>query len=220
MATTRELLLNSTLVLKKISTAMKNDDIRDMNDLYLSDFSDNEINYTQSLHDSNVWTKEERGIEARRAFGTLSYIAQASNYLSEYITGKCLLISDGDEGFKSYSSQMMRYNSWEKRGCEFEMLEMMVEFVTMVGLIRRSHQFAGLICAITMTLCNAHKMVGFSHRGLKYVGDIFREIVFSRPLLQCFVPLTDLLICFCGAQVFNATICPSPTGNFSHSLQL
>ncbi|XP_015124946.1 uncharacterized protein LOC107046754 [Diachasma alloeum] len=208
---TRELLLNATLVLKKIFTAMQNDDIRDMNDLYFSDFYDTQINYSQSLQDANPWYKEERGIEARRAFGTLSYIAKTSNYLSEYITGKSFLITEGDEGFKRLSSQMERYNAWEKRGHEFEMLEMMLEFVTTVGLIRRSHQFAGLICAIVMTFRNAQRRVQFSHRGLKYVGEIFREIVFSRPLLQCFVPLTDVLICFCGAQIFNVKICPSPT---------
>ncbi|XP_063987261.1 uncharacterized protein LOC135167712 [Diachasmimorpha longicaudata] len=211
VAISRELLLNATLVLKKISTAMQNDDIRDMNDLYFSNFYDTPINYSQSLQDASPWYKEERGVEARRAFGTLSHIAKASDYLSEYITGKSFLITDGDEGFQRLSTQMETFNVWEMRGHEFEMLEMMLEFVTTVGLIRRSHQFTGLICAIITTVRNAQRRVAFSQRGLKYVGDIFREIVFSRPLLQCFVPLTDVLVSFCGSPSFNVKICPSPS---------
>ena len=137
VSTTRELLLNSTVVLQTIAGAMKNDDVRDMNDLYFSDFYDGAINHNQTICDSSVWYEKERGIEARRAMGILSYVAETSDYLSEYVTGKRQLIIDNDQNYKNYDKQMIRYRACQKKGHDFEMLEIILDFVTVLGLVVR-----------------------------------------------------------------------------------
>lgn len=116
---------------------MKNDDVRDMNDLYFSDFYNTNIEYDKTTCDSNVWYDTERGIESRRALGTISYIAEESIYLSEYIAGKTRLLVDSDERYNNYEKQMIRYCGWRKKGHEFELLEMMLEFVTVLGHVVR-----------------------------------------------------------------------------------
>ncbi|XP_043286356.1 uncharacterized protein mus304 [Venturia canescens] len=209
VSATRELFLNSTIVLETIFAAMKNDDIRDMNDLYLSDFYDNTVEYDKSICDSNVWYEKERGIEARRAMAVLSYVAKVSNYLCEYITGRSRLITDKDRDFSTYNDQMIRYNSWAKKDEPFEMLEMILDFVTALGLVRRSHQFSGLLCAIARMLCSVQRRVGFCPRGLEYVTRIFKEMVFSRPLLRCFPSLTVMMETFCKSRIFGRSLCSS-----------
>ncbi|KAK2585501.1 hypothetical protein KPH14_010152 [Odynerus spinipes] len=198
----RELLLNATVVLQTIFEAMRNDDIRDMNDLYFSDIYRAPIFYTKSTCDANAWYENERAIEARRMIGILSCIASESYYLCNYITGKTPLLTDKDTSYKKYLQYMVRYNSWAKKGQDYEMLEMILQFVTLVGLVRRSHQFSGLISAITELLCNVETKVGYCQSGIDFVFKIFKELVFSRPLSLCYVPLTKMMMTFAKYTTF------------------
>lgn len=111
---------------------MKNDDIRDMNDLYFSVvYKDHDI-CTKSECEADAWHEGERGIEARRLFGILSHISTESSYLSNYLAGKSRLLTNNDECYKRYLRQMTRYNTWSKKGHKFEMLEIILECVTLI----------------------------------------------------------------------------------------
>ena len=116
---------------------MKNDDIRDMNDFYYSNYYKTPVSHTESIWDAKLWHEKERGIETRRSFAVLSYIALTSKYLGEYITGKCQLKVDEDLSYKYYSQQLKTYNSWLSKECHFEFLEMILQFVNVMGLTVR-----------------------------------------------------------------------------------
>lgn len=212
VASARELLLNATAVLKTVFQAMRNDDIRDMNDLYFSDIYRTPLFYTKSTCDANAWYENERAIEARRMFGILSCIASESYYLCNYIAGKISLHTDEDISYKKYSQYMIRYNSWDKKGSDYEMLEMILQFVTLVGLVRRSHQFSGLISAIAELLCNVENKVGYCENGIGFVFQIFKELVFSRPLSLCYVPLTRMMMTFVKYTTFVKKLRTDPHG--------
>lgn len=113
---------------------MKNDDIRDMNDIYFSVlYSTSDLN-GECVCSANAWHECERGVETRRVFGMLSYVTMESTYLSKYIAGKTRLLIESDESYKRYSCQMVRYNTWfEQQSHEFEMLKMILQFVILVG---------------------------------------------------------------------------------------
>lgn len=133
VSASRELILNVIIALQTILQAMKDDDIRDMNDIYFSNlYSRSDFN-GKSVYSANAWHECERGVETRRVFGVLSYVTLESNYLSKYIAGKTRLLIDGDDSHNCYSRQMTRYNTWPGRGCEFEMLKIISEFVELVG---------------------------------------------------------------------------------------
>ncbi|XP_012270881.1 uncharacterized protein LOC105694610 [Orussus abietinus] len=207
LLTAKELLLNTTEVLQRISHAMQDDDIKDMDDVYFSDFYETQFDYTQTVCDPEAWYEEERGVEARRIVGVLSYIATASSDLNKYIAGKATLLTDSDPKYNHYAEQMTSYKAWHKRGCQFEMLELFLEFMTAVGFVRRSHQFSGLICAILNVLRNVQKRLGFCSNGLKYVSDIFKEAVFSRPLSLCQVNLVKTMATFSRCNEFAQKLC-------------
>lgn len=194
--TTRELMLNVVEVLQMIFQAMRNDDIRDMNDLYFSNVYENHNICIKSECEANAWHEGERGIEARRSLGALSRISLESSYLSNYLAGKSPLLTRNDECYNRYLPQMTRYNAWPKKNHEFEILEIILECVTLIGRVRRSHQFTGLINAIIKVLCNVQRKVDFCKKGLEYICLIFKEIVFSRPLSLCYVSLADFLMIF------------------------
>jgi len=128
-------MLNVIMVLQTIFQAMKNDDIRDMNDLYFSTvYKDHNI-CIKSECEADAWHQEERGIEARRLLGALSYISLQSLYLSNYLAGKSPLFTCNDECYNHYLPQMTRYNAWPTRDHEFEMLEIILECVTLIGRV-------------------------------------------------------------------------------------
>lgn len=135
IATARELLLNSTIVLQNISQALQNDDIRDMNELYLSEFYEMPVPHTKSIHEAKPWYDLERGIETRRAIGVLAQVALVSDYLSDYVSGNVKLKTNRDPFYDLYAKQMISYSNWQKKGCEFEFLNLIIEFVTVVGTI-------------------------------------------------------------------------------------
>ncbi|XP_018399629.1 PREDICTED: uncharacterized protein LOC108777288 [Cyphomyrmex costatus] len=202
--TTRELILNITTVLETIFQAMKNDDIRDMNDLYFSTvYKDHNI-CIKSECEADAWHEGERGIEARRLLGILSHISIESLYLSNYLAGKSQLLTRSDEGYNHYLQQMTRYNTWRKKGHKFEMLEIILECVTLIEHVRRSHQFTGLINAIVKLLCNVQQKVGYCDKGLEYICLIFKELVFSRPLSLCYVSLANFIM---GVLHFTPDAC-------------
>ncbi|XP_072755472.1 uncharacterized protein Mus304 isoform X2 [Anoplolepis gracilipes] len=194
--TTRELMLNVVKVLEMIFQTMRNDDIRDMNDLYFSNVYENHNICIKSECEANAWHEGERGIEARRILGALSHISLESSYLSNYLAGKSLLMTRNDECYNRYLPQMTRYNAWSKKNHEFEIFEIILECVTLIGRVRRSHQFTGLINAIIKILCNVQRKVGYCKKGLEYICLIFKELVFSRPLSLCYVSLVDFLMIF------------------------
>ncbi|XP_071643287.1 uncharacterized protein Mus304 isoform X1 [Temnothorax longispinosus] len=205
--TTRELILNVITVLETIFQAMKNDDIRDMNDLYFSMvYKDHNI-CIKSECEADAWHEGERGVEARRLLGILSYISIESSYLSNYIAGKSQLLTRSDECYNHYLQQMTRYNTWSKKGYEFEMLEIILECVTLIERVRRSHQFTGLINAIIKLLCNVQQKVGYCDKGLEYIYLIFKELVFSRPLSLCYVSLANFIMVFSKCNVFISKLC-------------
>lgn len=135
IATSRELMLNLVGVFQTITNAINNDDIRDMNDLYFSNFYDMQLSHTLSLCDANEWHEKERGIEARRTLGILSYIAENSDYLCGYIAGKSELNIQGDVAYNQYSKQMIQYNSWPKKGEKHEFLKIILELVTSFNFV-------------------------------------------------------------------------------------
>lgn len=137
IATTRELLLNSTLVLQKISQALQNDDVRDMNELYLSEFYDMPVLHTRSFCEARAWYDLERGIETRRALGVLAYVAEVSEYLAGYVAGNHKLKTSGDLEYQDYVRQMSSYGAWDKKNSDFDFLDLLLEFVTVVGSIVR-----------------------------------------------------------------------------------
>ncbi|XP_046753679.1 uncharacterized protein LOC124416548 isoform X2 [Diprion similis] len=207
VAVTRELLLNTTLILQRISKVMRNDDIRDMNDVYFSDFYKIHVDSTKSICDSNAWHDRERGIEARRSLAILAYTALVSNYLSEHVAGKIPLSFFNDSNYENYIKQMNSYNKWPNKGCEFEMLVLLLEFVSTVGYVRRSHQFSGLIIAITKLLINIKEKLIHNERGIEYTFKILKEIIFSRPLLICYKYITELLMTFSRCTEFCRKLC-------------
>ncbi|KAG7200955.1 hypothetical protein KM043_003315 [Ampulex compressa] len=206
-STARELILNASAVLRTIFRAMRDDDIRDMNDIYFSDTCAQPMYDNERVCDSSALHKGERGIEVRRIIGVLSYVASESLYLSKYITGKKRLLVENDIYYRSYSAQMVRYDAWLKKGHEFELLEILLEFVALVGLVRRSHQFSGLISAIIVLLRNAQKKVGYCEKGMDYVYRIFKEIVFCRPLSLCYAQLAKMLNIFATPTVHLQKLC-------------
>jgi len=111
---------------------MKNDDIRDMNDLYFSTVYKNHNICIKSECEADAWHKGECGIEARRLLGILSRISIESLYLSNYLAGKSQLFTRSDEYYNHYLQQMTRYNTWPKKGHKFEMLEVILECVTLI----------------------------------------------------------------------------------------
>lgn len=131
----KELLLNTTIVLQKISHAMNNDDIRDMDDLYCSHFSKLQHDYNRNICDASPWYSEERGIETRRAVAALAYLAKASNYVSQYIAGKSPLIVKNDKSYERYIKQMNSYNSWEKKNSPLEFLELILDFSNAMNFV-------------------------------------------------------------------------------------
>lgn len=133
--TMRELMLNVVEVLQMIFQAMRNDDIRDMNDLYFSNVYENHNICIKSECEPNAWHEGERGIEARRLLGALSRISLESSYLSNYLAGKSLLLTCNDECYNRYLPQMTRYNAWPKKNQEFEILEIILECVTLIGRV-------------------------------------------------------------------------------------
>ncbi|KYN36520.1 hypothetical protein ALC56_09115 [Trachymyrmex septentrionalis] len=192
--TTRELILNITTVLETIFQAMKNDDIRDMNDLYFSTvYKDHNI-CIKSECEANSWHEGERGIEARRLLGILSHISIESLYLSNYLAGKSQLLTQSDECYNYYLQQMTRYNTWSKKGHEFEMLEIILECVTLIEHVRRSHQFTGFINAIVKLLCNVQQKVGYCDKG---------------PLSLCYVSLSNFIMVFSKCDIFVSKLCTS-----------
>ncbi|XP_046413375.1 uncharacterized protein LOC124176303 isoform X1 [Neodiprion fabricii] len=207
VAVTRELLLNTTLILQRISKVMRNDDIRDMNDVYFSDFYKIHVDSTKSICDSNAWHDRERGIEARRSLAILAYTALVSNYLSEYVAGKIPLSFFDDSNYENYIKQMNSYNKWPNKGCEFEMLVLLLEFVSTVGYVRRSHQFSGLIIAITKLLISTKEKLIHNERSIEYIFKIVKEIIFSRPLLNCYRYITELLMTFSQCTQFCRKLC-------------
>ena len=116
---------------------MKNDDIRDMNDLYHSGSYEIPVSHTENIWDPKSWHEKERGIETRRSLAVLSCIVLTSTYLGEYITGKSRLKVDEDIAYLHYSQRLRTYNSWANKDCDFEFLEMILEFITVMGLAVR-----------------------------------------------------------------------------------
>ncbi|CAB0030258.1 unnamed protein product [Trichogramma brassicae] len=112
----RNTALESELQLKKISEAMQNDDIRDMNELYMSEFYELPVSHTHNFCEAKAWYDLERGVETRRAVGLLSHLVSASDYLADYICGNRKLEVKGDKEFESYAKQMNSYNSWWSSG--------------------------------------------------------------------------------------------------------
>ncbi|XP_019700754.1 uncharacterized protein LOC105191407 isoform X2 [Harpegnathos saltator] len=205
--TMRELMLNVIMVLQTIFHAMKNDDIRDMNDLYFSAvYKDHHI-CIKSECEADAWHEGERGIEARRLLGALSHISWESTYLSSYLAGKSPLHTRNDECYNRYLLQMTRYNAWPKRNHKFEILEMIKEYIVLIGRVRRSHQFTGLINAIIKLLCNVQEKVGYCEKGLEYVCFIFKELVFSRPLSLCYASLAHFIMVFSRCNIFISKLC-------------
>ncbi|XP_033358994.1 uncharacterized protein LOC117238296 [Bombus vosnesenskii] len=206
--TARELILSIVVVLQTISQAMKNDDIRDMNDIYFSVlYSTSDLN-GKCVCSANAWHECERGVEARRVFGMLSYVTMESTYLSKYIAGKTHLLIESDESYKRYSCQMVRYNTWfEQQSHEFEMLKMILQFVVLVGSTRRSHQFSGLLCAIMMIIYNIHEKIGYCSEGMEYIYQIFKEIVFCRPLPYCYTLVSKLMMIFVKSTMYLRKLC-------------
>lgn len=125
-------MLNVIMVLKTIFHAMRNDDIRDMNDLYFSTVYKHHRVCVKSECEADAWYDGEHGIEARRLLGALSHISCESSYLSNYLTGKSPLHTRNDECYIRYLPQMTRYNAWPKKNHKFEMLEMIKECVTLI----------------------------------------------------------------------------------------
>ncbi|KOC65099.1 ATR-interacting protein mus304 [Habropoda laboriosa] len=207
VSTSRELLLNIIIVLQTIFQAMKNDDIRDMNDVYFSElYSSSDFN-GKSVCSASAWHEYERGVETRRIFGLLSYVTLESTYLSKHIAGKTCLLTERDEYYKCYSCQMVHYNTWSKKHHKFEILEMLLQFVILVGSTRRSHQFSGLICAIMMIICNVHKKVEYCSEGMEYIYRIFKEIVFARPLPYCYTLLCNIMLIFVKSSTYLRKLC-------------
>lgn len=206
-ATGRELLLNTSTSLKKIFDVMINDDIRDMNDFYLSKYSSIKISDIDNIFSGKKLFDKERAIEARRTLAVISHIVETSTYLSQYVTGKKRLKVDDDHFYKSYIQQFNTYNSWSKRDCDFEFLEMILQFVTIMGLTRNAHQFCGAINAIILILINAQKTVGFCSTGLDYVYKIFREIVFSRPIVDNIPAVSEMMMTFANCKEFTKKLC-------------
>ncbi|XP_012217360.1 uncharacterized protein [Linepithema humile] len=207
--TARELMLNVNIVLQTIFQAMTNDDIRDMNDLYFSTVYKVHNICIKSECEADAWHEGERGIEARRLLGTLSQISLESSYLSNYLTGKSQLLTRNDECYNHYLQQMTRYNAWPKKGHQFEMLEIILECVTLIGRVRRAHQFTGLISAIVKILCSVQRKVGYCEKGLEYISSIFKELVFSRPLSLCYVSLAQFIMVFSKCSTFMSKLCRS-----------
>ncbi|XP_014228471.1 uncharacterized protein LOC106653517 [Trichogramma pretiosum] len=208
VATARELLLNSTLVLQKISEAMQNDDIRDMNELYMSEFYELPVSHTHNFCEAKAWYDLERGVETRRAVGLLSHLVSASDYLADYVCGNRKLQVKGDKEFESYAKQMNSYNSWYRKGCTYEFLDLIVDFVTIVGTIRRSHQFTGLLIAIMTLISNVqHKM---NSDGIRRIFTIVKEITFSRPLLSTFISLCKTMKVYSLYPSFANKFCVAP----------
>ncbi|XP_043250218.1 uncharacterized protein LOC122396138 [Colletes gigas] len=222
VSTARELILNVIVLLKTIFQAMRNDDIRDMNDIYFSDLYSSSDFYGKSACDANAWHECERGVETRRVFGVLSYVTLESMYLSKYLAGKTSLLTERDESYKSYSRQMVRYDTWPGKNQRFEMLEMILQFVVLVGSTRRSYQFSGLMCAIMMVICNVHKKVEYCSQGMEYVYQIFKEIVFSRPLPYCYALLSNMMMIFTKSATNLRKLCvnsqPMAVNNWKGSL--
>ncbi|XP_053986293.1 uncharacterized protein LOC128880332 isoform X1 [Hylaeus volcanicus] len=207
VSTARELILNVIMLLQTIFQAMRNDDIRDMNDIYFSNLYSNPDIYGKSVCDANAWHECERGVETRRVFGVLSYVSLESTYLSKYIAGKTRLLTDRDESYKHYSRQMVRYDTWAEKNQGFEMLKMILQFVVLVGSTRRSYQFSGLMCAIMMIICNVHKKVEYCSQGMEYVYQIFKEIVFSRPLPYGYAILSNMMMIFTKSATYLRKLC-------------
>ncbi|KAF7988330.1 hypothetical protein HCN44_000903 [Aphidius gifuensis] len=206
--TSMELLLNTTVVLKTIESEMQNDDLKDMDDLYFSNFYKLKIDHNKSLCDAKAWYDKERGIESRRTFSILSHIARSSKYLSDFIAGKINLALKNDELYKTYSSQLLRYNDWQSKVKNHQVLKLINEFIIVVSKIRRSHQFTGLICSLLETLYSVDKLTGFnSVISIQYVCDIFKEIIFSRPLMSCFPTITRILSHFSRSYIFVDNLC-------------
>lgn len=120
---------------------MKNDDIRDMNDLYFSTIYKDHNICIKSECEADAWHEGERGIEARRLLGTLSHISIESSYLSNYLAGKSQLLTCSDECYNHYLQQMTRYNTWSKKGHEFEMLEIILECITLIERVVSTYYF-------------------------------------------------------------------------------
>ncbi|CAD6232832.1 GSCOCG00007004001-RA-CDS [Cotesia congregata] len=173
VATTRELLLNILTVLESIKSAMNNDDIRDMNDVYLSDFYDTDVANHQTLCDATEWHEKERGT------------SQLSPQKQVFI------------------NQMTRYMDWSQRKHEHEMLELFNELAMAIHFVRRSHQFTGVICGIAKLISNVQSTVGITHeRALNLAGNIFKELVFSHPLLKSLISMTEMMKSFNQSEFF------------------
>ncbi|KAK0077499.1 hypothetical protein PV325_003897 [Microctonus aethiopoides] len=217
VATMRELLLNIMSVLRTITSVLNNDDIRNMNELYLSSFYDMPIYYEQTLCDAKEWHDKERGIEARRTLGILCYIAKESDYLCEYIAGKCELNIKNDESYKRYSKQMIRYSEWSTaKQHKYEILEIILQIVTALNYVRRSHQFTGIICGMTEILTTVQNKVGFDSKGLNYITKIYKELIFARPLPRCLISITEMMAAFSQAKVLiESMIIETPESAFS-----
>ncbi|KAG8037987.1 hypothetical protein G9C98_006312 [Cotesia typhae] len=199
VATTRELLLNILIVLESIKSAMNNDDIRDMNNVYLSDFYDTDVANHQTLCDATGWHEKERGIEARRCLGLLVTISEKSTYLSGYIAGASQLNTQKQDFIK----QMTRYMDWSQRKHEYEILELFNELAIAIHFVRRSHQFTGVICGIAKLIYNVQSTVGITHeRALNLAGNIFKELIFSHPLLKSLIAMTEMMKSFNQSEFF------------------
>ncbi|XP_058802364.1 uncharacterized protein LOC131670639 [Phymastichus coffea] len=209
VATSLELLLNTTLVLQNISQVLQNDDIRDMNEFYMSEFYEMPVLHTKSTLEARSWYDFERGIEARRAIGTLAHVVMSCIYLGNFVAGKVKLNISKDVEYQRYIKQMKSYETWDKKGQDFEFLNLFLDFVTVVGVIRRAHQFTGLINAILALIINVQSTVGFCNLGLKRISFTLREIIFCRPLLACFIPISTSLKEFSHYDTFVKTFCNS-----------
>ena len=207
VSTARELLLNVIIVLQTILQTMRNDDIRDMNDIYFCELYSNRDCNGKAVCDANAWHDCERGIETRRVFGVAAHVSLESTYLSKYVAGKTRLLTEKDESYKCYSRQMSRYDAWPEKNQDFEMLKMILQFVVLVGSTRRTHQFSGLTCAIMMLICNVHKKVEYCSQGLEYIHKIFKEIVFSRPLPYSYVLLSNVMMIFAKSPTYLRKLC-------------
>lgn len=207
--TSMELLLNTTVVLQTIENEMQNDDLKDMDDLYFSSFYKLKVDCKKSLCDAKAWYDKERGIESRRTFSIISHIARSSKYLSDFIAGRTDLSLKNDELYKTYSSQLSRYNDWQTKVKNHQVLKLIDEFIVVVSKIRRSHQFTGLICSLLETLYSVDKLTGFDDViSIQYVCDIFKEIIFSRPLMPCFSTITRVLAHFSKSyDIFVDNLC-------------
>ena len=106
-----------------------------MNELYLSDFYEMPAIHTRDLCESKPWYELERGIETRRAIGCLAYLTSVSDYVAEYVAGNKKLKVQDDPEYKTYAKQMKSYEGWYKKGFDFEFLDLILEFVTVVGSI-------------------------------------------------------------------------------------